>query len=174
LPTKTTLGTLPSVGHQVPWHQWQQQRSVPNNTSRHYKKKLQKPDRNHAYEGLLSLLQGMLRRMDSMSNTQSHLPRVQQGWVRKDEIIHPLRGVDSPSIGAVSPCLGVWFLNPSAYQVCLHCIDCHILYILFLPYILFEEPSFLSLDFLLVALRIFCRYILRMTEKACHCFSVLV
>jgi hypothetical protein len=45
-----------------------------------------------AYEGLLSLLQGMLRRMESMSNTRSHLPRVHQGWVRKDETIHPLRG----------------------------------------------------------------------------------
>jgi len=38
----------------------------------------------------------------------------------------PWGGVDSPSIGAVSPCLGFWFLNLSAYQVCLH-----ILYILF-------------------------------------------
>jgi hypothetical protein len=43
----------------------------------------------------------------------------------------PWGGVDSPSIGAVSPCQGFWFLNPSAYQVCLHCIDCHIFYILF-------------------------------------------
>jgi len=86
----------------------------------------------------------------------------------------PWGGVDSPSIGAISPCLGFWFLNPIAYQVCLHCIDCHILYIIFLPYILFEEPPFLSLDFLLVAMKIFCRYILEMTEKACHCFSVLV
>jgi len=76
LPTKTTSSTLPSMGHQVPWHQQQQKRSVPKNTSRHYKKKPQKPDSNHAYEGLLSLLQVMLRRMDSMSNTRSHLPRV--------------------------------------------------------------------------------------------------
>jgi hypothetical protein len=82
--------------------------------------------------------------------------------------------VDSPSIGAVSPCLGFWFLNPSAYQVCLHSIDCHILYILFLACILVEELPFLSLYFLLVALRIFCRYILGMKEKACHCFSILV
>jgi len=93
----------------------------------------------------------------------------------------PWRGVDSlsigvvsPSIGIVSPCLGFCFLNPSAYQVCLHCIDCHILYILFFPCILFEEPPFLSLDFLFVALRNFCRYILGMTEKACHYFSILV
>jgi hypothetical protein len=41
---------------------------------------------------LLRLLQGMLRRMDRMSNTRSHLPRVHQGWVRKDETIHPLNG----------------------------------------------------------------------------------
>jgi len=79
LPTKTTSGTLPSAGHQVPWHQRQQQQSVPKNTSRHYKKRPQKPDSNHAYEELLSLLQGKLKRMDSMSNTQSHLPRVHQG-----------------------------------------------------------------------------------------------
>jgi hypothetical protein len=37
-----------------------------------------------------------------------------------------------------------------------------------------KTSSDISLDFLLVALRIFCRYILGMTEKACHCFSVLV
>jgi hypothetical protein len=91
LPTKTILGTLPSAGH-PPRHQRLQQRFVLKNTSRHYKKKPQKPDSNHAYEGLLSLLQGILRRMDSMSNTQSHLPRVHQVWVRKDETIHPLRG----------------------------------------------------------------------------------
>jgi hypothetical protein len=49
-------------------------------------------DSNHAYEGLMSLLQGMLRRMDSMTNTRSHLPRVHQVWVRKDETIQPLKG----------------------------------------------------------------------------------
>jgi hypothetical protein len=38
--------------------------------------------------------------------------------------------VDSPSWWGL-PCLGFWFLNPSAYQVCLHCIDCHILYPIF-------------------------------------------
>jgi hypothetical protein len=39
LPTKTTSGTLPSAGHQVPWNQRQQQRFV-KNTSRRYKRKL--------------------------------------------------------------------------------------------------------------------------------------
>jgi len=92
LPTKTTSGTLCLAGHQVPWHQRQQQRSVSKNTSRYYNKKLEKPYSNHACEGLLSLLQGILRRMDSMRNTRSHLPRVHQGWVIKDETIHPLRG----------------------------------------------------------------------------------
>jgi hypothetical protein len=36
-------------------------------------------------------------------------------------------GVDSPSKGAISPCLGFWFLNPSACQVCLHCIVYHVI-----------------------------------------------
>lgn len=89
LPTKTTSCTLPSAGHQVPWHQRQQQLFVLKNTSRHNKKKLQKSNSNHAYDSFLSLLQGMLRRMDSMSNTRSHLPRVHQGWVRKDEPFIP-------------------------------------------------------------------------------------
>jgi hypothetical protein len=29
--------------------------------------------------------------------------------------------VDSPSRGVISQCLGFWFLNPSACQVCLYC-----------------------------------------------------
>jgi hypothetical protein len=43
LPTKTTSGTLPSARHQVPRHQRRQQRFVPKNTLRHYKKKLKSP-----------------------------------------------------------------------------------------------------------------------------------
>jgi hypothetical protein len=35
--------------------------------------------------------------------------------------------VDSPSRGAVSPCLGFWLLNPSACQVYLHCIVCYVI-----------------------------------------------
>jgi hypothetical protein len=92
LPTKTTLGTLPLVGHQVPWHQWQQQQSVLKNTSKRYKRKSQKPISNHGYEGLLSLMKCMLRRMDNMNKTCKPPPRVKQVWVRNDETIHPLRG----------------------------------------------------------------------------------
>jgi hypothetical protein len=36
--------------------------------------------------------------------------------------------VDSPSKGEVSPCLGIWFLNPSACQVCLHYVVYHALH----------------------------------------------
>jgi hypothetical protein len=43
LPTKTTSGTLPSAGHQVPWHQRQRQRYVPKNTSRRYKESCRSP-----------------------------------------------------------------------------------------------------------------------------------
>jgi len=63
------------------------------------------------------------------------LDHIYHGYIRVgSERMRPFTswgGVDSPSIGAISPCLGFWFLNPSAYQVYLHCIDCHILYILF-------------------------------------------
>jgi len=71
--------------------------------------------------------------------------------------------VDSPSKGEVSPCLEFWFLNPSACQVCLLSLVYHIL---FMPCILFEEPSILSTMFFLVVLRNFCKYYLGMTEKA--------
>jgi hypothetical protein len=62
-----------------------------------------------------------------MDKTYKPPPWVKQVWVKKDETIHPLRGVDSPSKGEVSPCLGFWFLNPSACQVCLHCIIFHVI-----------------------------------------------
>jgi len=174
LPTKTTSGTLPSTGHQVPWHQRQQQRSVSKNTSRHYKKNRKSPIATMPMKGCWACYKGYWGYWTVWAIPDHIYHRYTCVGLERMRPFTPWGGVDSPSIGAVSPCLGFWFLNPSAYQVCLHCIDCHILYILFLPCILFEEPPFLSLDFLLVALRIFYRYILGMTEKACHCFSVLI
>jgi hypothetical protein len=53
------------------------------NKPRRYKRKPQKPNGSHGYEGLLSLIQGMLTRKRS--------PRVKQVWVKKDETIHPMR-----------------------------------------------------------------------------------
>jgi hypothetical protein len=35
--------------------------------------------------------------------------------------------MDSPSKGEVLPCIGFWFLNPSACQVYLHCIVYHVI-----------------------------------------------
>jgi len=77
-----------------------QQKFVPTNQSgkpkrtksRRYKRKPQKPNGSHGYEGLLSLIQGMLRSMANMDMTRKPSPRVKQVWVRKDETIHPLRG----------------------------------------------------------------------------------
>jgi hypothetical protein len=57
-----------------------------------YKKKSKKPTSNHGYEGLLSLMQGMLRNMANMDKTCKPPPRVKQVWVRKHETIHPMRG----------------------------------------------------------------------------------
>jgi len=55
-------------------------------------RKLQKPTSNHGYEGLLSLMQGMLRSMANMDMIRKSSPRVKKVWVKKDETIHPLRG----------------------------------------------------------------------------------
>jgi hypothetical protein len=69
LPIRPTSGTLPSTTFQALWHQQRQLKLVPanksgqskKNKSRHYKRKPQKPISNHGYEGLLSLMQCMLR-----------------------------------------------------------------------------------------------------------------
>jgi len=61
LPTRATSGTLPLTTHQAPRHQ---QKFVPanqsckpkKNKSRRYKRKSQKLNSNHGYEGLLSLM----------------------------------------------------------------------------------------------------------------------
>jgi hypothetical protein len=62
----------------------------------------------------------------------------------------PWGGVDSPNKGEVSPCLGFLFLNPSACQVCLHCIIYHVISYLCLTFYLrnhlFYPPYFLLLS----------------------------
>jgi hypothetical protein len=97
LPTKATSDTLLPTALQAPQHQQKfvlayQSGKSKKNKSRRYKTKPQKPINYHDYEGFLSLMQGMLRRMDNMGKTCKLPPRVKQAWVRKDETIHPLRG----------------------------------------------------------------------------------
>jgi hypothetical protein len=95
LPTRATSGILPPTSLQAPQHQ---QRFVPanqsgkpkKNKSRRYKRKLQKANSIHGYEGLLSLIQGMLRSMANMDMTCKPSPWVKQIWVKNDETIHPL------------------------------------------------------------------------------------
>jgi hypothetical protein len=52
----------------------------------------QKPNSNHGYKGLLSLMQGMQMRMANMDMTHKPPPRVKQVWVKNEVTIHPLRG----------------------------------------------------------------------------------
>jgi hypothetical protein len=83
LPTRATSGTLPPMALQAPRHQ---QKFVPanqsgepkKNKSRSYKRKPQKLNGNHVYEGWLSVMQGMLRRMDNMEKNCKPFPRVKQ------------------------------------------------------------------------------------------------
>jgi hypothetical protein len=97
LPTGATSGTLPPTTLQAPRHQQQfnlayQSGKSKKNKSRRYKRKPQKPISYHGYEGLLSLIQGMLRSMANMDMTRKPSPRVKQVWVKSDETIHPMRG----------------------------------------------------------------------------------
>jgi hypothetical protein len=67
------------------------------NKSRYVKKKPYEPNNNHLYEGLLSKIKNVLSRLDNMDKAYNPASRVKEVWVRNDETIHPLRGVDSPS-----------------------------------------------------------------------------
>jgi hypothetical protein len=62
------------------------------NKPRGYKRKPQKPNGNHGYEGLLSLIQGKLRSTANKDMTHKPSPWVKQVWVKNDETIHPLEG----------------------------------------------------------------------------------
>jgi hypothetical protein len=71
------------MAHQVPRHQQQfvfanHNGKPKKNKLRRYKRKLQKSNSNHSYEGLLSLMQGMLKRMANMDKTRKPPPRVKQ------------------------------------------------------------------------------------------------
>jgi hypothetical protein len=97
LPTRATSGILPLTTHQAPRHQQQfvpanQSGKPKKNKSRRYKRKPQKPISYHDYEGFLSLMKGMLRRMGNMDKTCKPLSRVKHVWVKNDKTIHPLRG----------------------------------------------------------------------------------
>jgi hypothetical protein len=97
LPTRATSGTLPPTTLLAPRHQQQivptyQSGKSKKKKSRRYKRKPQKQTSNHGYEGLLSLMQGMLRRMTNMDMTQKPSSGVKQVWVKNDETIYPLRG----------------------------------------------------------------------------------
>jgi hypothetical protein len=78
-------------------------------------------------------------------------------------------GVDPPSKWGYT-CLGLWFLNPSACQVHLHCIFYIVISCACFAYLLwnhFVYPYIVSL----VVLRNFCRYFIEMTDKA-HLFCL--
>jgi hypothetical protein len=85
------------MAHQAPWHQ---QHFIPanksgkskKNKSMRCKKKPQKLISNYGYEGLLSLMLGMLRRTDNIDKAHKPPTWVKQVWVRIDKTIHPLRG----------------------------------------------------------------------------------
>jgi ribosomal protein L34E len=96
LPTRATSGTLHPTALQASRHQQQfvlayQSGKSKKNKPMRYKRKLQKPNGSHGYEGLLSLIQGMLWSMANMDMTRKPSPRVKQVWV-KDETIHPMSG----------------------------------------------------------------------------------
>jgi hypothetical protein len=84
-----TLGSTASVEVCSCQSEWQTKEEQINDG---YKRKPQKANSNHGYEGLLSLMQSMLMRMANMDKTRKPPPRVKQVWVKNDETIHHLRG----------------------------------------------------------------------------------
>jgi hypothetical protein len=97
---KAKSSIQPPKAHQAPLHQKQQQRFIPasrqfgkilQNKSRYFKLKPHEPNNNHLYEGLLSMMQSALSKLDILDKAFNLAPRVKKVWVRKDETIHPLR-----------------------------------------------------------------------------------
>jgi hypothetical protein len=79
LSERSTSGILPPTTHQAPLHHHQfvpanQSGKPKKNKSRQYNRKPQKPISYHDYEGFLSLMQGMLSRMDNMDMICKPLP----------------------------------------------------------------------------------------------------
>jgi hypothetical protein len=89
----------------------------------------------------------------------------QKGWSHL-----PLEGEWTHLVGEVSPCLGLWFLNPSACQVCLHCIVYHVISYSCLAFCL--RNHIFSIFSLVCLEKNFCRYLKGMKEKACRCLGI--
>jgi hypothetical protein len=83
---------LQATRHQQKFVAASQSGKPKKNKSRHYKRKPQKPNGSYGYEGLMSLIQGMLRSMANMDMTCKPSPWVKKVWVKNDEAIHPMRG----------------------------------------------------------------------------------
>jgi hypothetical protein len=97
---KAKSNIRPPKAHQAPRHQRQQQKFVlasrqygktRHNKSRYFKMKPHEPNNNYHYEGLLSIMQSVLSRLDILDKAYNLAPRVNKVWVRNDETIHPLR-----------------------------------------------------------------------------------
>jgi len=50
------------------------------------------PRDNHLYEGLFSMMQNVIRRLDKLDKVQNLAPTIKNVKVRKDKTIYPLRG----------------------------------------------------------------------------------
>jgi hypothetical protein len=110
------------------------------------------------------MMKNVLVSLDKLDMAYNPTSQVKKVWVRKDEIIHPLRGgggvVDSPSKGEVTPCLRFWFLNPSASQVCLHCIVYHVISFSCLAFCLRNHIFYIPIFCLVCFEKNFCRYLM--------------
>jgi hypothetical protein len=62
-----------------------------------FKVKPHKPKKNQTNEGLVNKMKNVLVRLINWDIAHTPASQVKKVWVRKDETIHPLRGVGSPS-----------------------------------------------------------------------------
>jgi hypothetical protein len=51
-----------------------------------------KPKKNQIYEGLVNMMKSVIVRLNNLDMVYNPVSQVNKIWVRKDEIIHPLRG----------------------------------------------------------------------------------
>jgi hypothetical protein len=95
------FGTRPSKLHHAPRQKKQYpQRAAPlcrhcdktgHNKDNCFKLKPQKTKENQLFEGLFSMMKSVLSRLETLDKAHIPTPKVKKVWVRKNEIIHPLR-----------------------------------------------------------------------------------
>jgi hypothetical protein len=60
--------------------------------AKHFREKPYKPKEIQTNEGLINMMKSVLVRLINLDMAHNPASQIEKVWVRKDEIIHPIRG----------------------------------------------------------------------------------